>query len=312
MKNIDDKKLLIITPVFNDWESFELLTKDIDILVANKYNVSILAINDGSKNKFNINKKYTNIHSLKVINLIRNIGHQRAIAVGLSSVNKDDYSFIVVMDSDGEDKVNDITNLIELHKKSGQVVVSQRKQRSESIFFKVFYYLYKFIFKILTGRKINFGNFSLISPKVLVKIINLPELWNNYPATILKLNPQIVYFESSRGKRYCGSSKMNFMSLLSHGLSATSVFLDSILIRLLIIFSLTLMSLMATLGLNILFNLTFISTWIVQIIIISIIFLLPIVIILLSTLLIHLNGRSNIIKPIRFSYKDYIKDTDSI
>ena len=312
MKNIDDGKLLIITPVFNDWESFELLTKDIDILVANKYNASILAINDGSKNKFNINKKYTNIHSLKVINLIKNIGHQRAISVGLSSVNKDHYDFIVVMDSDGEDKVTDITSLVELHKESGQVVVSQRKQRSESIFFKVFYYLYKFIFKILTGRKISFGNFSLIPPKVLVKLINFPELWNNYPATILKLNPQIIFFESSRGKRYYGSSKMNFMSLLSHGLSAASVFLDSILIRLLIIFSLIFMSLMTVLGLKILFNLIFISILSIQVIIFSIICILPIMTILLSILLVHLNGRSNIIRPIRFSYKDYIKDVDSI
>jgi len=47
------KNIIILTPVYNDWESFTKLIIEIDKVVSNFKNMSfkLIAINDGSKEK---------------------------------------------------------------------------------------------------------------------------------------------------------------------------------------------------------------------------------------------------------------------
>jgi len=258
MKNRECIKLLITTPVYNDWEAFRLLVEDLDSLIAINYSVSILAINDGSIDNCTINFKYKSIVSIEVINLTTNMGHQRAISVGLSSIDTEQYDLVIVMDSDGEDKVTDISRLIESFKSSGDIVVAHRGKRSEGVFFKLFYFLYKAIFKLLTGYKMSFGNFSLIPAGMIDKITSMPESWNNFPASLIKSKLPISYVETKRGVRYFGYSKMNFSSLLLHGLSAISVFSEIVIIRsimtLVVILTLAILSLSTMYSLNFFVN----------------------------------------------------------
>jgi ABC-type uncharacterized transport system permease subunit len=60
------------------------------------------------------------------------------------------------------------------------------------------------------------------------------ELWNNLPAAIMRSRLPIALVPIDRGKRYYGSSKMSFVALSLHGISAYSVYTDAILVRLLI------------------------------------------------------------------------------
>lgn len=255
MKNRECIKLLITTPVYNDWEAFRLLVEDLDLLIANNYSVSILAINDGSIDNCTINFKYKSVVSIEVINLTTNMGHQRAISVGLSSIDTEQYDLVIVMDSDGEDKVTDISRLIESFQSSGDIVVAHRGKRSEGVLFKLFYFLYKAIFKFLTGHKISFGNFSLIPAEMIVKITSMPESWNNFPASLIKSKLPISYVETKRGVRYFGCSKMNFSSLLLHGFSAISVFSEIVIIRSIMTFVVILI--LAMLSLSIAYSLHF-------------------------------------------------------
>ena len=65
------------------------------------------------------------------------------------------------MDSDGEDKPSDIQRLLEQLKQDGlDVVVATRRSRVESLRFKLFYLVYKLLFRILVGRVFGFGNFN--------------------------------------------------------------------------------------------------------------------------------------------------------
>jgi polyisoprenyl-phosphate glycosyltransferase len=309
---MDFDNTLILTPVFDDWASFEHLIKDIDRKLANSHNISILAINDGSIKKFRLKSKCININSIDIINLIANVGHQRAISIGLSSINKEQYSSVVVMDCDGEDKVEDINKLIKLNKETGNAIVAKRKKRSESSFFKIFYFFYKFLFRILTGRKINFGNFSILPSESIEKICSSPELWNNFPATLLKLKLAINFVDVSRGNRYSGSSKMNLISLVKHGLSAISIFMNEVLIRLLLIFSILMVSLLIVVITILSDDLTTISDYLFHTILTSSIMLFIFNSYLLTKLLISLNKRSNIIDPIKISYSKFILNIDSI
>ena len=98
-----------------------------------------------------------------VIKLKRNVGHQRAISIGLgyASEHMNETQQVVVMDSDGEDTPESLKELIKpLAKDDVDVVVATRKSRVESLKFNTFYVIYKFIFSLLSGRKISFGNLS--------------------------------------------------------------------------------------------------------------------------------------------------------
>ncbi|WP_251274030.1 glycosyltransferase, partial [Enterobacter hormaechei] len=76
-----------------------------------------------------------------VIRLRRNVGHQRAIAIGLGYVAEhfDGNDIVVVMDSDGEDTPESITELVAgLESADVDVVVASRRSRVESLKFKSF------------------------------------------------------------------------------------------------------------------------------------------------------------------------------
>ena len=102
------KKIYCLTPVYNDWESFKILINNIENvqnILSDDFLISIIAINDGSTEDifFEISEFKIDI---KIINLKINIGHQRAIAVGLQYINNEltDNDYTVVLDGDGEDK----------------------------------------------------------------------------------------------------------------------------------------------------------------------------------------------------------------
>ena len=169
-------------------------------------------------------------NSIKILNLKINVGHQRAIAVGLQYVFNEvvEYDFLVVLDSDGEDKPEDIPSLIEKAKKQNnkKIIFTQRNKRQESSLFKTGYFFYKYLFCFLTGQKINFGNFSVIPKKLLGQVVCQQNIWNHYSGCIIQSKIPFDKILLDRGKRYKGTSKMNFNSLILHGLSSISVYFD--------------------------------------------------------------------------------------
>jgi len=171
--------------------------------------------------------------NFEVIELNQNLGHQRAIAVGLCKAYEStkSYDMIVVMDGDGEDKPEDVEKIVSLCKKTGNIVFASRKSRHEGFIFKLFYSIYKFIFKAMIGKTIDFGNFSAIPQHSLGKIVNNPNLWNHYSGSIIRSNQDYIRVACDKEKRYYGESKMNLVSLVVHGLSAISIHFDTITVK---------------------------------------------------------------------------------
>jgi len=58
-------------------------------------------------------------------------------------------------------------------------------------------------------------------------------LWNHYAAAVVRARIPAVNIPIARGQRLTGTSKMNFYSLVVHGFSAMTVFVDIISVRLL-------------------------------------------------------------------------------
>ena len=231
------KNIYCLAPVFNDWESFSILLENINKLqkrYSKSYLFSIISINDGSIEE---NQITCDELELTIINLKVNIGHQRAIAVGLQFIYSEvnDCDFIIVMDSDGEDNPEDIIALIDKSKSQNdsKIIFAQRKKRQESTLFKTGYFFYKYLFYFLSGQKISFGNFSLIPKKLLGKVVHQNNIWNHYSGGIIQSKIPFDKILIDRGKRYKGVSKMNFNSLILHGLSSIVVYFDFLSLRIL-------------------------------------------------------------------------------
>jgi polyisoprenyl-phosphate glycosyltransferase len=235
------KRLHVITPVFNDWASFGQLLQALDrSAAALPVELTVSAVNDGSTEPLTeVLEKVTSLAYLarvEVIHLKLNVGHQRAIAIGLCAAAADaNADGVLVLDADGEDPPEALPLLLE--KAGGATgpvcVVAQRGRRQESFVFQTSYKLYKSFFLLLTGKTINFGNFSLHSMPAVERLILLPDLWNNLAAAILRSRIPMRLVAIDRGRRYAGRSKMNYISLVVHGFSFISAYADTIFVRLL-------------------------------------------------------------------------------
>ena len=82
------------------------------------------------------------------------------------------------------------------------------------------YRCYSLLHRVFTGRDIRFGNFSVLPWSYLDSLVVYPELWNHYSATFLKSRLPYLRVRCDRGRRLAGESRMNFVSLVIHGLSA--------------------------------------------------------------------------------------------
>ena len=231
------KKIAIVTPVLNDWEAFgqlfEQLGKETELA---NYNVHILVIDDSSSTRpdaASLAACERSGLSLRIIRLACNLGHQRAIAVGLVEAAQTlDVDAVVVMDSDGEDRASDVARLIAAWRgKPGQIISAKRGRRSEGFMFRACYLIYKALFRSLTGQSIGFGNFNLLPRGAVQALIHNPAIWNNLAAAITRSRIPYATIQINRGKRLAGTSRMNFETLAVHGLSAMSVYTDIIFVR---------------------------------------------------------------------------------
>jgi hypothetical protein len=172
-----------------------------------------------------------------VLELRRNLGHQRAIAVGLSYLHGcARFGALVVMDADGEDRASDVPRLLEKFEALGgeRVVFAERTRRSEGLAFRALYWMYRWAHRGLTGVRVRVGNFSVLPPAAVSTLVVVSDLWNHYAASVFKARLPLDMIPTHRGVRVFGASKMNFVSLVVHGLSAISVFGDVVGVRMMV------------------------------------------------------------------------------
>lgn len=237
----------IISPVYNDWDCANRMLEEISQTFPSANRPEIFFINDGSSTNPSFNPPVP-YEGFQVIELTRNLGHQKAIAIGLSFVQANfNFDFVVVIDSDGEDRPQDIQNLINAHLllEDDKVVFAHRKRRHEGLVFKSLYYIYRLLFRLLTGERIAFGNFCLIPGKQLNRVVHVSEIWNHFSGGVIRSKIPFTTIPVDRGKRYFGTSKMNFTALIIHGISSITVHLDVVAVRLLMSSALSVLAMLS-------------------------------------------------------------------
>jgi hypothetical protein len=224
---------IVVTPVYEDADASRKLLKE--LASALDMRVYVVVVDDGSVHQ-PVEASFIEEAGLDgvVLKLKRNVGHQRAIAIGVNYVahHISNARQVVIMDSDGEDQPVSIKNLIKpLQSNEADIVVAERKSRVETIRFRLFYRIYKWLFKIFTGHKISFGNFMALNDAALHRLIAMQELWIHVAACALTSKLRIAGCPTDRGPRYTGQSKMNFVSLALHGFKGLMVFAEDVLVR---------------------------------------------------------------------------------
>ena len=163
------RKVIILIPVFNDWESLIKLINEINenIKNYNKINFECVVVNDASTVSQPKLIKPNKIQSLEVLNMKENRGHARCNAFGIRYIFKNkEFDNLVLMDGDGEDRPVEIKSLInEINNKPNISIVAKRIKRSEGPFFQLLYKIHKIITYVFTGNNINFGNYSCLTKK---------------------------------------------------------------------------------------------------------------------------------------------------
>ena len=188
----------ILIPIYNDWQSVSKLLEEINDNLSNlDHEISVIIINDASNHDRNKeNKDYKNIYSVKILNMRINQGHARCIATGLKYVfEKEDFDYVIPMDGDGEDRPEEIKDLInQIENSQGKPIVGERVKRSENFIFKICYQLHKLLTLTFTGKSIKFGNFTCLPKSTVEKLVNEKATWNSFSGSLSKIEKILKLF----------------------------------------------------------------------------------------------------------------------
>ena len=231
----------ILIPVYNDSRSATLLLERLSAEAAGlPCRIGVLFVDDGSSvtEAAALPGPTAAIPQVEVLRLRRNLGHQRAIAVGLARLATGPRpDFVVVMDGDGEDDPATVGPLLAaaMAGDGHTVVFAQRLKRQDGIGFQAGYHLFRVLHLLLVGADVRVGNFSVLPAAVLDRVVGIAEIWNHYAAGVIHARLPVHLVPTVRGRRLAGQSKMNLPSLVMHGICALSVWSDVIVARLFLV-----------------------------------------------------------------------------
>jgi polyisoprenyl-phosphate glycosyltransferase len=227
----------IVTPCFNENETIiKFLLSLEDTLQNLPYHFTVVVVNDCStdntlellsKFKFKARNLTLDLLALRV-----NLGHQGAIYQGLLYARELNVERFIVMDSDGEDDPHAILNLL-LHQEA-EIVHVVRGKRNEELFFRAAYYFYKILFKAITKKSMNFGNYCMINRRVLNAATHASFI--HFAAFLSKVRGEHAYITFDRQKRIGGESKMKTDSLVYHAFKSLTEYAEDLLMMFLKLF----------------------------------------------------------------------------
>ena len=239
--------LWIVCPSFRDVPSFLHLRRDIlaalDGTSSTAWNSVRFVLIDDTGGIDPAMSDLSGLGDCKVIAPPFNLGHQRAIVFGLRTILDEiqDDDTIVTMDSDGEDRAEDVARLLaglnDSDAPQSSLSIALRTKRSESLSFKVFYRLYRAMFRTMTGTTVRSGNFAAYRGWLARRILLHPFFDLCYSSSLISLNINRIMVPCARGDRYEGRSRMGLFGLLMHGIRMLMPFTDRIAVRALAAFS---------------------------------------------------------------------------
>ena len=219
------QSLSIVVPVYNDEEVLDELVRRL-IPVANSLSEAyeVIFIDDGSKDQswkilLKLQKSNSNI---KIIKLARNFGQSNSTAAGLDHAMGD---VIVIMDSDLQDRPEDIPKLIQsMEDNDTDMAIVKWLSRKDSFSKKFFSRFFHSVSDKITNLHYEpgLGVFRVLRKNALDQIKNIPETTGTTLSLMYWSGFEYSIVELERDARYAGASGYNLRKMLK--LAADRIF----------------------------------------------------------------------------------------
>lgn len=230
-------KIAIITPCFNENLTVIAFLKELNQIVSSlPFHFTLVVVDDASTDDtLEMLQAFQPIASnvdLQILTLKFNSGHQGAIYQGMLFARNLPCKKFIIMDSDGEDDPAAIKELVYLE--NLKIVNVVRGKREESLLFRLSYQIYKLFFNVITGRRMNFGNYCMIDKGILTSASYTSFV--HLAAYLSKQRVETAKLVYNRRKRLDGSSKMNLTSLVHHAFKSFIEYAEDFLMMFLKLF----------------------------------------------------------------------------
>jgi polyisoprenyl-phosphate glycosyltransferase len=234
-------RVFILMPVYRDWECASVVCRSLDEKLSRLSQVKacVLLVDDGSPDGM-AGWTPVEVHAIAQIDALRlrrNVGHQRAICVGICYIHEHmRCDAVLVMDADGEDRPEDAVRLVEKAMSNrDRIFFGERQRRFDGPVFQVGYTSFRILHRILAGFSVRVGNFSIVPSAVLGRLTCMTELWNHYAGAVFKSRARFECIPMDRGRRVLGRSQMDLVSLVIHGIAGISTAHETVATRILIL-----------------------------------------------------------------------------
>ncbi|MBR1473451.1 MAG: glycosyltransferase family 2 protein [Paludibacteraceae bacterium] len=211
--------LSVVIPIYNDEEVIhELLRRLTAVVESIVSDYEIILVDDGSRDRSweIMQEERAKRDYLRIARLSRNFGQQNSIAAGLSLTTKD---LIVLMDSDLQDRPEDIPVLIDALLADGEatMAIAQWEQRRDSrmkiAVSRLFQRVSNSITDIHTMPRL--GIFRVMRKSVVEELRRFPEKTATAVSLLYYIGHKYVAVPLKRDARFAGKSGYNLSKMLS-------------------------------------------------------------------------------------------------
>jgi glycosyltransferase involved in cell wall biosynthesis len=220
------KELTVVSPMYQECGLVNKFVEKVrhEVLKVTT-DFEIILIDDGSSDDTWVEIKILaeKFKELRGIKLSRNYGQHYAITAGL---NHSKSNWVIVMDSDLQDRPEVIPDLYNKAIEGFDVVFVSRVQRPESIFYRAAQRVFYFFLRTLSGIDFDHrqANFSIISNNVVEAFNSFPENARFYSSTIKWLGFKSASIEATHGTRLSGRPSYTFKKRVNLALDVILAF----------------------------------------------------------------------------------------
>jgi glycosyltransferase involved in cell wall biosynthesis len=210
-------KYSVVIPVFNSEKTIGAIIDNLVKFFGEKeLDFEIVLVNDGSKDLSwsIINQKIIEYpKKILAIDLIKNHGQHIANFCGLENSTGD---YIITMDDDGQNPVNEISKLIQKSKEGYEIVIGKFIKKKHSLYrrlgSKLVKYLVQKIFQ--TPKNLYLSNFRIIKRNVINRIIRL-NIANPYlPGLLISYSSSHTNIIVDHIERKYGKSRYSILKII--------------------------------------------------------------------------------------------------
>lgn len=220
-------KLSVVAPCYNEEAGLREFVRRVEAVcgtIGCPYD--IILVNDGSRDRtLDIAREIAAADPrVRVVNLLRNFGHQAAVTAGLDLADGD---AVVLIDSDLQDPPEIIPDMVAQWRAGADVAYGQRRTRAGETPFKLF--TAKLFYRLLqrmtkSNIPADTGDFRLMDRRVVEVLRSMRERHRFIRGMVSWVGGRQVAVPYDRRARFAGDTKYPFRKMLSFAVDAITSF----------------------------------------------------------------------------------------